>query len=309
MPVMRAALSLLLLTLPISANADVRPDDLPADTVWYLHADLGQMRSSDSGGQLYDWLDGEVMVEVTDEIGFDLNKEVDKITAFSASDNGTVILVEGNISKDTQQIVLDKADDEGKLEEYEHKGRAYFHSYGHRDGDEDEDNEPLADLKDGGYFSFALKNRLLVTANENQMLELLDNNGKVAGTLTNPDALFVLTADKSFVQAGLKTDDYHDDDDDWDSNIIRNTDSAALMISDFGGNIALELQLVATDATVSQSLGGIVNGLLALQAFNSELDPTIQTLIANTKIDVDDKILSINTVIAPELIISALDND
>jgi hypothetical protein len=125
----------------------------------------------------------------------------------------------------------------------------------------------------------------------------------------NPGALFVLTADKSFVQAGLKPDQLdHDDDDGWQSNIIRNTEAAAMMISDYQGNIAVELRLISTDAQIARSVGGIVNGLIGLQMFNSELDPKISSLIANTNVDIDDKVLSINTVIAPELVASMLED-
>ena len=67
-------------------------------------------------------------------------------------------------------------------------------------------------------------------------------------------------------------------------------------------------KLVSTDPKMAEAIGGIVNGLIALQAFNSELGPEIQSLIQNTKVVVNDAILSINTVIDPDMIVSMLDD-
>ncbi|MDA0681284.1 MAG: hypothetical protein O2880_13215, partial [Proteobacteria bacterium] len=72
--------------------------------------------------------------------------------------------------------------------------------------------------------------------------------------------------------------------------------------------IAIEAKLESTDPKMAQAIGGIINGLLALQAFNSELGPEIQGLIRNTKIDVKDAILSINTTIDPDVVVSVLKN-
>ena len=82
----------------------------------------------------------------------------------------------------------------------------------------------------------------------------------------------------------------------------------ALTVAGVDDMISVEAQLVSTDPAMAQSLGGIANGLLSLQAFNSELDPEIKSLLLNTKIDVDDNVLSISTVISPEVIIRTLDH-
>ena len=76
--------------------------------------------------------------------------------------------------------------------------------------------------------------------------------------------------------------------------------------TDESGQIAIEAQLVSTDPKMAEAIGGIVNGLIALQAFNSELGPEIQSLIRNTKIDVAGKILPINMVIDPDLVTTVL---
>jgi hypothetical protein len=163
-------------------------------------------------------------------------------------------------------------------------------------------------LEDGGYFSFDVKHKVIVTSTEGQMKELLKNGGKVTGMGSHPNALFVLTADKSLVQAGLRTDELVDDDDDWDSNILRNTRQAALLVADDDGFIAIEAQLVVNEPGMAESMGGIINGLISLQAFNSELDPEIVSLIQNTKVGVKGSTLSISTVVDPALIEAILDD-
>mgnify|MGYP001826350188 FL=1 len=104
---------------------------------------------------------------------------------------------------------------------------------------------------------------------------------------------------------GLLADDGGDD---WESNIVRNTKEAALLLADDSGNLAVEAQLVSHDPKMAEAIGGIVNGLIGLQAFNSELGPEIQNLIRNTKIDVLENVLSISTVIDPNVLVSILDD-
>ena len=316
MSILRSVLFLLFVSLPVTGATAI--DEIPEDTVWYLHADLAQMRDTESGQQIYGWLDGEVFVEINDEIGIDLSKEVDTITAFSGADSGTIIVVEGQLSDKMQKKVVALATLEGDVSELTHGDSAYFHMIDDDyddDGDDDNDhkhrsrtNNIMIDIEDGAYVSFAVKNKLLITGNEAQMKELLDNRGKVAGRESHGDAIFVLTADKSFVQAGLKTDEVSDDDGDWESNILRNTEQAALMISDLGGMIAVEAQLVSSDAKMASAIGGIANGLIAMQAFNADLDPKLQEIISNTKIEVNDNVLSVNTVVEPELVVSILED-
>ena len=316
MSLIRSILFLLFISVPITASAGVTSDDLPNGTLWYLHADLEQMRSADPGRDLYNWLDGEVFMEIHEEIGIDINKETDSVTAFSTSESGTVILIEGRISSATQEKLIESAREEAELTDSKYKGMDFYFVKDRKD-ESDEDNEhddhhrssnALRDLEDGAYFSFAIKNKILVTGNEEQMKDLLDNRGKLVGSGDHDGALFVLTADRAFVQAGLNTNELDDDDNGWDSNILRNTEQLALTIAGVDDMISIEAQLVSTDPAMAQSLGGIANGLISLQAFNSELDPELKSLLLNTKIDVTDNVLSISTVITPDVIVKALDD-
>jgi hypothetical protein len=305
----RLFLLLLVFSLPLTAQAGVSADDLPGDLVWYMHADLQQMRTTESGSPLYDWFDDEVIVEINDEVGINLSTEVDSVTAFADGNDGTVIIVEGPLTKDSQNKLLAMAAMETEFNRLESGGKEYYHvisnDHGHRGNN---DGDPLDDFDDAAYFSFSVKNKAIITSDEEQMKELLRNGGKVTGSKSHSGSMFVLTADRSFVQAGLRPDGMADDDDDWDSNILRNTEQAALLVSDSAGLVAVEAQLVSTDPKMAASIGGIVNGLISLQAFNSELGPELKALIQNTRVDVKENVLSISTVIDPDLVVTVLDD-
>ena len=199
--------------------------------------------------------------------------------------------------------------DEESVEERSHDGHAYFHV-----GDEERagrsGHEPFDDLDDTAYFSFALDERILVTGNEANMQALLENDGSIPGSGSHDGAVLVLSANQSIIQAGVHPEGLveADDDDGWESNVVRNTKQAALLVADASGQLAVEAQLVSADPGMAQSIAGIVNGLIGLQAFNSELGPDIQNLIRATKVEVEENVLSISTVFDPNLMISILED-
>jgi hypothetical protein len=304
---------LLIFSFPLTVHAGVSADDLPGDLVWYMHADLEQMRNTESGSPLYDWFDDEVIVEINEEVGINLGTEVNSVTAFSAGTDGTVIIVAGPLSKSSQDKLLAMATLHATVNRLESGGKEYYHIKDNGDDDDDDDSRhrgknSLDGFDDGAYFSFSVANKAIITSNEGQMQELLKSGGKITGSQSHDGSMFVLTADRSFVQAGLRPDGMADDDDDWESNILRNTEQAALLVSDSAGQIAVEAQLVTTDPKMAASIGSIISGLISLQAFNSELGPELQSLIQNTRVKIKDNVLSVSTVIDPELVISVLDN-
>lgn len=288
-------------------HAAVSAGDLPGETLWYLHVDLKALREAESGSEIMRFLEAEVFVEVRDEVGIDLNEEVNRFTAFSDAENGTVIIVEGPMSKITQDKLLGMAGLQGDFEIRRHGNASYYHV-----GDEGDagiqNDDPFDDLEDSAYFSFGIDGKAILTSSEARMKALLDAGGRIAGAGSHSGALFVLTADKSFVQAGLKAGAIsHNGEDGWESNILRNTREAALLIADSNGRIAVEAQLVSVDPSMTQAIGGIVNGLISLQAFNSELPPEARDVIQNTRVDVTDSRLSISTVIDPAMFGTLLD--
>jgi hypothetical protein len=291
-----------------AANGQVAPASLPGDTVWYLHADLEELRDASSGKHIYKWLEEEVFTDIREDLGIDLGKEANSLTAFSDKGLGTVIVVDGAISKATSDKLLALAAADAKLDTLEHGGKTYYHA--DRKGARFHDNRSFDDLEKSAWFSFDVKNKLIVASDQNQMQALLESGGRIAGNQSHAGALLVLTADKSYVQAGARTAAFMDDDDDggWDSNILRNTELVALLVSDRNGLLAIEAQLVSYEPTMARSLGGIINGLISLQTLDPDLDPDILSLIQNTKVEVKDKVLSINAVINPEMVIGMLED-
>jgi hypothetical protein len=273
-----------------------------------MHADLEAMRTTESGSKIYAWFEDEVVEEISEETGINLSTEVNSMTAYSDAANGTVVVVDGPMTKESQERLLAIATMEagGDIDLLEYKGMTYYH-IGDEEDEGDRGNEPFEDLEDSAWFSFAVDNKAILTSTEKQLQALLDNGGKIAGAGSHDGALFVLSADKSFVQAGMQADDMaSEDDDDWESNILRNTKQAAVLVADKDGMIAIEAQLVSTDPKMAAAIAGIANGLIGLQAFNSDLDPEIQELIRNTRVEVVDNTLSISTVIDPDMVVSVL---
>lgn len=295
----------LLLTAP--GRAAVSPDDLPGSTLWYLHVDLDALRKADSGSEIMRFLNWEVFGEVREEVGIDLNEEVDRFTAFSDADYGTVVLIEGAISQRSQDRILAMATLEDAVDIRQH-GRVTYYHVGDEDDEGKQNDDPFDDLEDSAYFSFGIDGKAIMTSNEARMRALLDAGGRIAGAGSHDGALFVLTADKSFVQAGLKAGAISaDGEDGWESNILRNTREAAVLIADSNGQIAIEAQLLSSDPSMTEAIGGIVNGLISLQAFNSELPQEARDVLQNTRVDVRDARLSISTVVSPSMIAKMLD--
>ena len=299
----RLLLFFLIAAFSAQAPAEIESSDVPGDADWYFHADLEAMRTASSGSPLYRWLDGEIFIEINEEVGIDVNEEIDTVTAFADAALGTVVVVEGPISQATRDKILALAAVKAKLDTQSYEGKTYYHV--ERDGGSRHGRRSLEDLEDSAYFTFGVKNKLIVASEQKQLEALLDSGGRIAGSGSYDGSLFVLTADKEFVQAGARTAELADEEADWDSNILRNTEKVALLVSDRSGMIAVEAQLVSKDPTIAQSLGGIINGLIGLQAFNSDLDPEILRMIQSTKIDITGNVLSINTVLDPELLVSS----
>jgi hypothetical protein len=306
---MRYLVIALLFFIPALLVAAVGPKDLPDASKWYFHADFDEMRSSEAGQHLYAWLQDEVFEDVREETNIDLEKEVDQITAFATTGENVIVVIEGNISQETEDKVLAVAAASGSLDKLGSGSETYFfvgenddhdgHSNIHIDTDMDIDI-------DGAYFSFALKNKILVTATEADMETMLANKGKHPGAAKEHGALFVLSAERSLIQAGVKAGDLGDDFD-WDSNILKNTRQAAIIVADENGKIAIEAQLVTTEKEMADSLASIVRGLISLQVFNDDLDPEIASLLQNTTVETVGNALTIKISLDPETVMAVID--
>jgi hypothetical protein len=296
-------LACLLFSFPVVASGGINSDDLPSTSTWYFHADFEEMRSSEGGKSLWVWLDDEVFDDVEDEAGIDLSEEADRITAYSTPESGVVLVLEGKLSQETKDKTLAAAASAERFDTLKHKGKTYYYVEG-------DDNVDVDGIDNQGYFSFAVKNKLIAASSEEQLKVLLDNGGKITGSKSHDGALFVLTAERSLIQAGMDTEGFEDGDEDggFKSNILRNTKHAALMIADVAGQIAIEAQLVTEEPETAESMASIVRGLVALMAFSDDMDPEISNFLRSTKVNVSGNMLKVSVTVSPEAVVMALDD-
>lgn len=321
MRILKTLFVLLAIAVPVSALGAINADDLPATSTWYFHVDFEEMRDSEAGRTVFDWLDDEVFEEIRDEVGIDLGSDADSLTAFSADGNGMVLVMDGRFSQDTRDKVMAAAAGAESLDLLKSGSRTFYFIQGDRhdddhddhdahgdDSDDDSGNIEIDGFDDGAYFSFAVDDKFLLTSGREQMEALLDNRGRISGQRSTEGALFVLTAERSLIQAGMNTDEFEEGDSDFESNILRNTKHVALMIADVAGKLAIEAQLVAEEAEMAQSIASIVRGLIALQAFDDDMDPEVSEFLRSTRVDVDDNTLKISVAVSPEAVTAALDD-
>jgi hypothetical protein len=308
---MRQLKSLVLLFLfmaPVAALSALSVDDLPGASKWYFHADFKQMRSSEAGQHLYAWLQDEVFDEIREDAGVDLDKEADYLTAFATENDGLIIVIEGNISQETEDKLVAMGAASGSLNRHGSGKKAYYHIKDDDDMDFDGDDIRIDvdSFDNGAYFSFAIENKLLVTSTQEKMEALLASGGKLQGVRSERGQLFVLSAERGLIQAGARTVDF-DGNGDWDSNILRNTEHAALLVADKKGKISIEAQLITTEPEMAESLASIVRGLISLQVFNDDMDPEVATFLQNTNVNVNDKKLTISVALDPEVVVAAIE--
>jgi hypothetical protein len=297
----------LLLALPGLALGELTASGLPATSTWYFHADFDEMRGSDAGKPLYDWLQREVFEDVREDAGIDLDKEADKITAFSAVDSGAVVSIEGNFSQETRDKLLALAAGAEEFDTLKHKGTTFYYARGDEHGKNG--NIDVDSFENGVYFTFALKNRILATSSQEQMERLLDSKGKLPSSKSDRGTLIVLTAEKSLIQAGIQADQVEDrGDGGWQSNILKNTEQLAVMVADAAGKIAIETQLIATQPEMAESLASIVRGLISLAMFSEDTDPELAEFLKGTTVDVNGSSLNIRLALDPDSVKVALDD-
>jgi hypothetical protein len=299
----------LLLAVPTVAAAS---GDIPESAVWYFHLDLEQMREKGPGQGVYDWLKIEALSEIKEEAGVDLDKELDRLTAFSQEGQGPVLLFEGNFSQETKDKIMTFVAAGGDLTPLKASGKTYYHFAGAEEGEDvtygNGDIEiDLEQLEDEAWVSLALKNKVLVTGSEEQMKSMLANGGKVAGSGSHKGALLVLSAEKTMLQAGMNSAAFTDDGDSgWDSNILRNTEQVAFMMAAAANKLALEAKLITTEPEMAESLASVVRGLISLVAFNDEMDDEVVAMLQGTKVEASGNSLSISLALAPELVVQTL---
>lgn len=299
----RLLLIFLFVCVPTTVLAGLSDGDLPAAR-WYAHVDLVEMRSGEAGKQLYDWLDDEVFEELRDEIGIDVGKEADRITALATPEGGIMIVIDGSFEQSTRDKIVAVGAAGSDFNSLEYDDTVYYFI-----GDDDGPGENIHEndsLDDGAYLSLALNDKLIVTSTEEQMHSLIDSGGRIPGDYDNGDSLIVLSAERSLVQAGMSADGIGEDLG-WDSNMLKNTKQVALVVADAAGKIAIEAQLVATEEEVANSLASIVRGLISLQVFNDDMDAEMAEFLQNTTVDVAGATLTVKVAIDAAALVDAID--
>jgi hypothetical protein len=303
----------LLLTAPGLATAAA--DDTSKVATWYLHVDIGQMRSEGPGRAVYDWMDEEVFAEIKEDTGIDLGNEFDRLTAFSLEGQGPVFLFEGNISQESKDMIMTLIAAEGDLQPLKSSRKSYYRLTNNGDSDNptrlssDSIEVELESLGDESWISMDIKNRLIVTSSEEQMKDMLKNGGKIAGNNSHTGSLLVLTAEKTLLQAGMNSIVFGGDDDGdsgWDSNILRNTEQVAVLVAAAADKLAIEAKLITAEPEMAQSLASVARGLVSLLSFDDSMNSGTAAMLRGTKIEADGNALSISLAIDPELVVSNL---
>jgi hypothetical protein len=297
-----------LLLLGIATHAAAGVDEIPDSATWYFHADFKAMRDGKASRGLYDWLNAEVFEEIRGETGIDFDDEAEHLTAFSSAGEGPVILLDGNISQDTKDKIMAIAAADGELQTYNASGKTYYFFDGDGGGaDTGKIDIEIDSLKKEAYVSLALKNKIVVTNTQAQMKALLANNGKIESQKKDKDALLVLRAERSLIQAGAKANEMGEGDD-WDSKILRNTRQIAVMLADLGDKLGVEALLMANEPEMAFSLASIVRGLIGLQALNDDMDSEIAAVLQSTQVDVSGNMLKLALSLDPATVVSALED-
>ena len=307
-------LKILVVTLLLAAPglAAASADDIPESALWYFHIDLEQMRAKGPGKGVYAWLQEEAFSDVRDESGIDLDKELDRMTAFSLEGEGPVILFEGDISQETRDKIMTFVAADGDLDPRKSSGKTYYHFAGLDEGETVRSANgnleiDIESLEDEAWVSLALRNKVVVTGSEEQMQAMLKSNGKIAGSRGHKGALLVLTAEKTMLQAGMNSASMGDDgDSDWDSNILRNTEQVAFLTSAAANKLALEAKLITTEAEMAESLASVARGLISLMSIDDEMDADLAAMLQGTRIEAKGNSLSFSLAVDPDLVVATL---
>lgn len=306
MRVLKVLFAVVLLAAPVAALADV--SDVPGSAEWYLHVDLEKMKSEEAGKALYGWMREEVFNDIRDDAGIDVDKEINSLTAFSVTGQGPVIVVEGNFSGETRDKLMAIIAAEGDIQPLKASGQTYYRL---GDGDQLNYNDgnvnvTLDSLDEGAWISLDIKNKILVTGGEGQMKSLLANKGRVPGAGGNRDALLVLSAEKTLLQAGMNSRLIDDGDTDWDSNILRNTRQVAFLVAAAANKLAIEARLITTEPEMAESLASVARGLISLASLDDSMDAQTAAALKGTKVEAKGNSLNLSLAVDPALVVRTI---
>lgn len=289
------ATALLLTALP--ASAELNNTSLPNNSQWYLHVDLAAMRKTNAGEKLYGFLNEEVFDDLREDTGFDPDKEVDRITAYSSGDAHATVVVLGDLRQASEDKLLAAVAANGQLEALK-EGRVNYY----RIEDIDIQNTDLQIDQDILFLSFDKKNAWIFSTKLEDLVAEVTGNTQARNV--DDRSLLVLTASKPFVQAGVDSEGL---DTGWNSGMLRNARQLAFRLSDDNGQADIELRITAKDEQTSNALASIVRGLIGLQALSGDMDTEVSALLSALKVENDSEGVSLKLNVAPEKILIIVD--
>ena len=141
------------------------------------------------------------------------------------------------------------------------------------------------------------------------MKALLANKGRVPRPGKGKDAMLVLTADKTLIQAGMNTGHLSDDgDDDLDSKILRNTEQVAFLLAVVANKLAIEAELTTSEPEMAESLASVARGLISLVAFDDSMDAEAVAVLQSAKIKAKGNSLNLSLAVDPNLVVRTIGN-
>lgn len=293
----RLTVFLAALVLSVSSYASLDRTDLPADTQWYLHLDLSEMRSTDTGQRLYSWLKDEVLDEVREETGFDADQELNQLTAYGLQQNQATVVLRGPISQQSQDKLIAALALKGNLE----PGKAGKYNY-YRVDELDLNNESMEIEQEELYFSFDRKGTLVISTNVEDLTREL--GGKISRHSSSARPLLLVSANRELMQAGVHGDAFRER---WDSGMLRNATAIAVMLADDDGNANVGMRITAKDEQTSNALASVVRGLIGLQALSDDIQPAIRQILNSLKVSSDKQGLSLELSVDPMTLTEILD--
>ena len=296
----------------ISQAAVLVDSNLPGSSNWYVHVNLDLIQNTDAGRQIMLGTVNEALEDIEEELGIDFGDSVQGITLFGGSipnrggplEDGAVVL-HGSISAAEQEQLLARLEQEDLEVTKSYQGSLAYYMLAEHDGtitttDESGNVETNHwDNSEDLYFSFG-DTQTLVTHDQELMQVFVDSNGYLGGfENSDPGALVVLHADRALIQGGANTS--IEIDGNWDSSILQNMESFALVVSEDNGGLQFNAELTANSEEVAMSVRNIVEGLVALKALEGG-DDVMGDLLRNVKFENDGAVLRVDLPVAADQI-------
>ena len=297
--------AMMAIIMPLYAFAGVTSGDFPANAQWYFHADLTQLQKSEAGKIIYAFLEDEAFAEVKEDTGFDIGQSIDSVTAYANVEEGVVMVIDGRLTQEDRDklmaiIALQSEGSETGFAPKSYKGTNYYRISEHDEkAGKNKGNGSLDTLDDEAFFCFDVSGKILLTSSAARMEQLIADKGRIKAGKQDKGTLFVMTADRSLIQAGMQPGEFGEEMD-FDSNLVQNAKQVAMLVADKGGKLSIEAMLIATDPAMAESLGGIARGLIGLAVLDDSMEPEVAKIIRSTKVDVKDATLSVTLSFEPE---------